>query len=380
MEVVRSFIGRLRVKYYFHEDQGFRLAAVRNAAARLAASPILIFLDSGTLAGPRLVSGHLAAHAEGGERRAVMGYCYGYNGFGEQQWAPDSFYTLKPTEIVQRYHGNELFADVRERDFARSGSDPMAWTLPWMYFFTMNCSVSTEDFWAVGGFDEMFRSWGVEDIEFGYRVYHNGCAIMLSRDAWAIEIPAVRPLKRQLYSLIRNGRLFLEKFREPYIEMLLDAYLGIRLTTIMDESTALERWICAARDLDVHAEIEAAAAGLAADARLAIIGCGPSVPARLPGAVLADFDAGSLARATAGGRHTGYHAIGLHTPLPSRSADVVIITSRLSGLWDRYGDQIAREASRIGRRVVLTADLDQVRHGCSAGTVRAAGGGGDGRN
>jgi len=93
---------------------------------------------------------------------------------------------------------------------------------------------------------------------------------------------------------------------------------------------------------------------VAADARLAIFGCGPSVPPWLPSAALLDFDADLLRQATAGGPHTGYHAIGLRTALPAKSADVVIVTSRLSGLWPRFGDQIMREAGRVGRRVVVT--------------------------
>ena len=353
-DVVKSFAGRLRLKYYFQEDKGFRAGAARNGGARLAAAPILIFLDSGTLAGPGLISGHLAVHAASEDRRAVIGYCYGYDAFREDLWVPDSFDTLRPAEIVRRYRDNVKFADIRELDYARFGSDPMKWPLPWLFFFTMNCSVPTEDFWAAGGFDEMFRSWGVEDIELGYRLYHNGSTMVLSRDVWTIEVPAERPVKRLLYSLMRNGLLFLDKSREPYIELLTDAYLCIRLGSVMDESLALERWTQEARELDVHAEITAATAGLAADTKLAIFGCGPSVPQWLPSAALLDFDADLLAKATAGGKHAGYHAIGLHTALPSKSADVVIVTSRLSGLWHTLGDQIMREAGRVGQRVVVT--------------------------
>jgi glycosyltransferase involved in cell wall biosynthesis len=354
-DVARSFAGRLRLKYYFHEDEGFRAGAVRNAGARLATAPILILLDSGTLAGPGMVSGHLAIHAASQERRAVMGYCYGYNAFREKKWVPDSFGTLRPAEIVKLHGDNVEFADIRELDFTRYGSDPMKWPLPWLYFFTMNCSMPTADFWAVGGFDEMFRSWGAEDSELAYRLYHNGSTMLLSRDAWTIEMPTDRPVKRLLYSLMRNGRLFLGKHREPYIEILADAYQSMRLTTIMEESIALERWTREARDLEVRGEIEAVAAGLADGTRLAVFGCGPSVPEWLPPAVLVDFDADLLSRATAGGTHAGHHAIGLRTDLPSNSADVVIVTSRLGGLWDRYGERIVREAGRIGPRVVLAS-------------------------
>jgi glycosyltransferase involved in cell wall biosynthesis len=354
VDVVKSFAGRLRLKYYFQEDEGFRAGAARNGGARLAAAPLLIFLDSGTLAGPWLVSGHLAAHAASEGPRAVIGYCYGYDAFREDLWVPESFDTLRPAEIVRLNRDNVNFADIRELDYARFGYDPARWPLPWLFFFTMNCSVPAKDFWAAGGFDEMFRSWGVEDIELGYRLYQNGSTMVLIRDAWTIEVPAERPVKQLLYSLMRNGKLFLDKAQDPYIELLADAYLNIRLGSVMDESLELERWTEEARELDVHAEIKAAAAGLPACSKLAIFGCGPSVPPGLPSAALMDFDADLLAQATAGGPHTGYHAIGLHTALPSKSADVVIVTSRLNGLWPSFGDQIMREAGRVGQRVVVT--------------------------
>ena len=354
-DVARSFSGRLRLKYFFQEDEGFRAGAARNGGARLAAAPLLIFLDSGTLAGPGMVSGHLAAHAGSEERRAVMGYCYGYNAFPEKIWVPDTDTdTLRPAEILRRYVDNPLFVDVRSRDFARGGSDPMKWPIPWMHFFSGNCSVPAEDFWTVGGFDETFRSWGVEDIELGYRLLNSGSAMALAPDAWTIELPKQRPKKRLIYSLMRNGRQFLAKHPEPYVEILADSYLGGRLGTIWDEGLALKLWTQEARELEVRAEIEAAAEGMAADGGLVIFGCGPSVPEWLPAAALADFDAGLLAKATAGGTHTAHHAIGLHTGLPSKSADVVIVTSRLRGLWDSHGGQIMREAGRIGRRVVVS--------------------------
>lgn len=354
VDVVKSFAGRLRLKYHFQEDEGFRAGAARNGGARLAAAPLLVFLDSGTLAGPGLVRGHLAAHPAGGQRRAVIGYCYGYDAFREDLWVPPEFDTLRPAEIVRQYRDNAEFRDVREIDYARFGDVPMKWPIPWFFFFTMNCSVPVEDFWAVGGFDEMFRSWGVEDIELGYRLYHGGSAIVLNRDAWTIEVPATRPVKRLVYSLMRNGKLFLDKAREPHVELLVDSYLNIRLDAVLDEAFELARWTAEARDLDVQAEIKAATADLAPGTRVAVFGCGPSVPELPPSAALLDFDADLLARATAAGPYLGYHAIGLHTALPAKSADVVIVTSRLSGLRRRFGRQILREAERVGQRVVLT--------------------------
>ncbi len=80
------------------------------------------------------------------------------------------------------------------------------------------------------------------------------------------------------------------------------------------------------------------------------------MPERLAPAALVDFDADLLSRATAGRvAHRSSRDRLAHGAMLAKSADVVIVTSRLGGLWDMYGDRILREAGRVGQRVVLTS-------------------------
>jgi hypothetical protein len=67
--------------------------------------------------------------------------------------------------------------------------------------------------------------------------------------------------------------------------------------------------------------------------------------------VLVDFDDKLLGRAPVDGRFTTHHGLGLHTPLPDRAFDRVVITSRLSRLWPQWGEAIRTEAARIGTGV-----------------------------
>jgi hypothetical protein len=339
------------LKYAWQEDLGHRVAAARNLGVRQAAAPIFAFLDCGTLPGPGFVSGHLAAHSAPG-RRAVLGYCYGYDGLRAQKWMPDSLGTASLPEVVRRNADEPLFRDIRHSEFERVGFDLMKLTVTWIYFATMNCSVRAADFWAVGGFDEMFESWGMEDTDLGYRLCRDGVALTLSLDAWTIEMPADRAVMLRLNSMMRNTGMFHDKYREPFAELLADDLRHLDLNTMEADATMLAHWTEQARELDVAAEIESALRELPAGASVVVFGCGGSVPASLPPAVLLDFDAGLLAKATADSRHVGYHAIGLRSQLATKSADAVIVTSRLRGLWPRYGQRITAEAQRIGRRVL----------------------------
>lgn len=350
-EVAASLDGPLRLKYVWQEDLGYRVAAARNLGARQAAAPIFAFLDCGTLAGPGFVGGHLAAHSAPG-RRAVVGYCYAYDGLRKEKWVPDSFGTVSLPEVVRRNADDPLFQDIRHSEFERVGFDLMKFTVPWTYFAAMNCSMRAAEFWAVGGYDEMFKSWGMEDTELGFRLCRNGVALTLSLDAWTIEAPVDRAVKRRLGSVTRNARLFHDKFREPFVELLVDGLRHFELTTLEADAAMLAHWTEQARELDVAAEITSALRELPAGASVAVFGCGGSVPASLPPAALLDFDAALLAKATADGRHAGCHAIGLRTQLAAKSADAVIVTSRLRGLWPRFGERITAEAQRVGRRVL----------------------------
>ena len=191
-EVARSFAGRLRLRYVFQEDRGFRVAAVRNAGARLASSPVLAFLDCGTLAGPDFVRSHLAAHA-GHDRRAVLGYCFGYQPpLDEIPGLAGVIAELEPEAVVQRYRDDPDFLDLRRGAFERVGSDVDPLAVPWIFFYGLNCSVSAGAFWQVGGFDESFRTWGGEDMELGYRLFHGGVPIAASHEAWTLEVPHER--------------------------------------------------------------------------------------------------------------------------------------------------------------------------------------------
>src|SRR6185437_11468221 len=254
--LVRSFEGRLRLRYCFQEDRGFRAAAARNAGARLATAPVLAFLDSGTLAGPDFVRCHLAGHAAGSRPRVVLGYCFGYQSPGEAPGLTAAIEELEPTQLVERHGRDQPFLDLRHQVFERANYDLGTFAAPWCLFWTMNCSVQTRVFWLAGGFDEGFRGWGGEDLELGYRLFHVGQHFVVSRPAWSIELPSQRDLaasKAIDESSERNTLRLLDLHTEPIVELFFAAEPS--KDTFLTESNiaALRSWTRTASDLDVAA-------------------------------------------------------------------------------------------------------------------------------
>src|SRR5215469_18761951 len=85
-EVIRSFEPELRLTYIFLErnvreiaELGYCVSRVRNRGASAATAPVLVFVDSGVVAGPEFLKSHLSAHLTppSAARRMVIGYIFG---------------------------------------------------------------------------------------------------------------------------------------------------------------------------------------------------------------------------------------------------------------------------------------------------------------
>jgi validoxylamine A glucosyltransferase len=358
-QTVDSFSGRLRLKYHFQQDLGYRLATARNEGARLAIAPVLCFLDTGALAGPGFLRSHLAEHGDGKARAGVLGYVYGYHPFNAPlPAASDLIRTLSPAEVVARLGDDPGFIDMRYQHFVRCGFDLSRRAIPWNLFFGGNCSVRADDFRAVGGFDESFVGWGGEDMELAFRLHRHGLTFRISKDAWMVEWPHERTESTALKEQHKaNYDRYVRRTPEPVFEVAL-GILDLALPMYQWDPLfgELLEWSGKAGDLIVADEIAEAAGTVPAGGRIAVLGCGGVLPASLRPAVVMDFDRVLLDQALAAGGHTGYHSIGLRTPLAGRSVDTVIITSRLSGLWDRWHEVVTREADRIGTRIIRTFD------------------------
>lgn len=361
-EVVGSFSDSLRVKYHFQEDRGFRVAAARNGAARLAAGRLLIFLDTGSMAGPDFVATHLAAHAPGQPRRAVIGVSYGYNPDVPMQGVDNLLAQMPPEEVVERYRDRPEFQDIRHPHFVACGMDLARLSVPWQLFWGGNSSVRTDDFRQVGGFEENFHGWGGEDMELGYRLQRIGLTFALVPEAWAVVAPHERDHPANGDTFTENMRMLLRRTPVPIVEM------GCAVMFDKDDYWLWESsyqelldWQEQALGLSVRDEIAKAMVDIPEDESIAIIGSGDDLPAALRSATLVEFDERLLSRAVRASNHCGYHSVGLHTPLADDSVGSVIITSRMAGLWGSWGPQILAEAGRIGRRTIAFTDAVQAR-------------------
>ncbi|WP_320065459.1 glycosyltransferase [Micromonospora sp. RTGN7] len=357
-QTVEAFRDRLRLRYHFQEDLGFRAAAARNAGARLAVGPILAFVDSGILPGPDFVAGHLAAHREPGAARVVLGYTYGFRPDDPTPGLAEILRTHTPEETVRDYGAVAAFQDSRHSLFVENRFSLSRTMLPWQLFWTCNVSVAASDFWAVGGFDEDFRSWGSEDTELGLRLFRQGLSFEVSREGWAVDTPHPRRSEPDLSDNRSNMLTFLHKHPEPVLELLW-AWYSRHLPQLEDsrawhvrlELPSIRRAVNRARRVDVTAELAHLRDTVPLGTRIAVFGCGGDLPAGFPPAHLFDYDETLLQRLPPDPGYSAHHAVGIRTVLPDDAFDVVLVTSRLAPLLRHWRAHVLAEARRIGRSV-----------------------------
>ena len=184
--VVESFkprfaaAGIARLHWEWQEDKGFRLAAIRNRASEQAQSPLIIFLDGDCVPRAAFIRGHTmrgrAGHLTRGSRVLL---------------APP----LTEDALAGRVHLHSLSLGALVR-LRRQGQlnqiAPLiggifdglrgAWSAArlerWRSVRACNFSLPRACLEELGGFDERFIGWGLEDSEFYARARHAGVQLL----------------------------------------------------------------------------------------------------------------------------------------------------------------------------------------------------------
>lgn len=156
-DLVRGLTAPVPLIYERHGNQG--RSAARNAGARLARAPALLFLDADVRPAPGFLAGH-ARHHRARRRTGVQ---------GRTLQDPASL-----TTVFMR--ATNLLPDLTIR--RREKLSPM-------HVITRNFSISAEAFWEVGAFDETFTGYGWEDIELALRLRQAGVPLVYEPEALA---------------------------------------------------------------------------------------------------------------------------------------------------------------------------------------------------
>jgi len=171
--VVETFARHLRLIHVRQEDEGYRLARVRDLGASSASGEALVFIDGDTI--PR--TGFVAALREAllpgwfaAGKRLLLDRPLTERVLADE--LPIQRWSL-PHWALHREHASPLRA-LTARDRRRPGREALPEFAPHADGYGFLLGVSRADFERVNGYDTRFAGWGGEDVDMALRLQRAG--------------------------------------------------------------------------------------------------------------------------------------------------------------------------------------------------------------
>lgn len=203
-KIIKDF-SHLKIKYVFQQDLGYRIAQARNNAIRIAVGKIIITLDGDIIPKQNFLESHLKLHQK---RKNILAYAD--RSFKDINELDEQLNNLSQILAPSTNYNNTVL-EKKEKELKQKSHKP------WQRVFGFNMSFPNKPEYL---FNENFKGWGLEDIEFAYRLNTlYGCKIMHS-SAKMIHInktsknplnPYLTKDKKQLKKFFQNVLYFIEE-------------------------------------------------------------------------------------------------------------------------------------------------------------------------
>ena len=170
----------LTVKVVHQEDRGFGLARARNTGVRAATHDILVFLDGDML--PE--AGWLMAHARWHHAASDI-LTFGFRVHVAVNDVSATMIRERTGSLENLFTGREVDLPWTEPHMSKTRQLTSRDDDPFKVMEGGNFGIGREFYALVGGFNESFTRWGLEDTEFAYRAYARGGVLVPVREAFA---------------------------------------------------------------------------------------------------------------------------------------------------------------------------------------------------
>jgi glycosyltransferase involved in cell wall biosynthesis len=209
-----SFKQQINLDYYCIPRNADDPGLPRDFGVRRTKTPLITFLDCGIVVPTCYIDAHIRFHQQNAHAVGI-GLYHGH----------------KITSI-QDNRWNDLLAQVERVDEAsaflsqdRSLRDHRAGArleetppFTWLYAWSGNMSMPTEDYRVAGGFDRDFI-YGFEDCDLCYRLFKRGMQFHLIEEGWGIHLPHARASLEKAKELEYNGwKISYRKYRSLILE------------------------------------------------------------------------------------------------------------------------------------------------------------------
>ncbi|GAB2610269.1 hypothetical protein GCM10027168_49030 [Streptomyces capparidis] len=211
VEACREFTGRLRITSVLSAED-WQVARARNLAFAQASGQVVLCLDADMCLPPSGLRTLYDRYYAYGQNVCVVGQMIDYDNNTNDVTAVE-------TKKWERYH--KLLAELEAAGEVRS--DPRLQTehvVPWAFAWTALVAVPRALVERHGlTFDPAFTGYGVEDLEWAYRICRTGTPIVMAPDVYGVHLPHLRNVAANRETELRNYRYFVRKWPDPDVEL-----------------------------------------------------------------------------------------------------------------------------------------------------------------
>jgi hypothetical protein len=328
IECCASFLGELNLTTVV-SPRPFEIPAARNLAMRAASGEVCLQMDADTFldvfALERLYGDCFAS----GQQCCVVGQVVGYGNNNDED----------VTAIAERPFEEHMARLAKLMSPADRPSDPrfgaelrIPWAFVWTGFAALPMTaVRQHDLY----FDESFRGWGVDDLEWGYRIWQAGLPIQLRDGLYGLHLPHLRSVADNKAAERLNFRRFLAKWPTPDVE-LVAAFNDIEANRLHASfRSEMEQ-------LPGRGPAGLASARARGGSRDVLLLAGPADEGGLGAEALRRLDWAAEIELIP--------LVGLALPLEDGAAEECWIMPSAQALSTPFRDKLAAEASRVSRR------------------------------
>ncbi len=208
---VKYYIDKMSLHYIKIESSNGNPSLVRNVGIKNAKGDLISFIDSGVVMNCDFVSTILHKYSNS-DNYFVIHEIYGLfadvsetmKGFTTELLSAPNSQTF--TEFLSKYSASSKWIDRRKELFA---SDHVY--TPWCYAWSCALTVSKKIIDKSGLFDESFKGWGSEDVDFAYSCYLNGGNFIFDGINPLFHIPHPTASNNQKEKSNRDNRLIMHQ-------------------------------------------------------------------------------------------------------------------------------------------------------------------------
>jgi glycosyltransferase involved in cell wall biosynthesis len=354
-EVISEFQTSYPVERVSVPYTGPNRALVRNCLLRRASGELVVFIDHDVLVGHDFVREHVRVHQLEGDA-LVAGITYGKGALRRDIGALLEGLVLDDIQasLNEIREARELADERLQSGLVANGADicDMSDQLaPQRAFWTCNLSASRRELEQLGGFDEGYVGWGLEDDDLALRFRLAGKRLLFSTTPWSFHLPHASDSWRNLLDWRKNFEVLFHKF--PMRELEYYAVFGSELVAGHRRS---EKLLNTMRALVVESTAELLHAAIQSGAASCIMHFAPDAStARTLGVThaLTPFEAAQELPKVAGGSRA-LSLLGLKLPFERRQIAQVLVVVDAWLLLDRFHlSVLLTEAARVAREALL---------------------------